>query len=51
VSSIDLSNDTITNVNETVCIMEAFGINARDVFPDDIRVDRGVTHRLKERGT
>lgn len=50
VESHNRSNDTMTNVTETIRIMEEYGVRPEDVFIDDIGVGRGPSDRLKELG-
>jgi hypothetical protein len=50
VESHNRSNDTMSNVSETLRIMDEYGVRPEDVFIDDIGVGRGVSDRLKELG-
>ena len=51
IESKNRSNDTMTNVTETERIMQEHNVSAEEVYIDDIGIGRGVSDRLKEKGT
>ena len=50
VESYNRSQDTMTNVNEIIRIMNDYKVKPESVFIDDIGIGRGVSDRLKEMG-
>ncbi len=50
IESANRSKDTMSNVVEVARVMTDYGVNAGDVYLDDIGIGRGVSDRLKELG-